>query len=128
VKLRVNNLGSPSTPYSGNASAADIIGTSYPGNTSAPGNMGTLYSGSTTTPGNMGVLANTSTLHPDSPLSNVNYVDASSPYRGSTSMDNPVIFPTVACIPYPGDASTSGIPGLPAHVTQPNLSVSLNFQ
>jgi hypothetical protein len=127
VKLRVNNLGSPSTPYSENASVADIIDTSYPGNTSAPGNMGTLYSSSTTAPGNMGVLANASTLHPDSPLGKVNYVDASSPYPGSTSMGNPVIFP-IASIPYPVGASTSGNPGLPAHVTEPNPSVSLNFQ
>jgi hypothetical protein len=36
-------------------------------------------------------------------------------------------FPT-ASIPYPGGASTSGNPGLLAHVTQPNPGVSPNFQ
>jgi hypothetical protein len=42
-------------------------------------------------------------------------------------MGNSVIFP-IASIPYPGGASTSGNPGLPTHVTQPNPGVSLNFQ
>jgi hypothetical protein len=36
-------------------------------------------------------------------------------------------FPT-ASIPYPRGASTLGNPGLPAHVTQLNPSVSQNFQ
>jgi hypothetical protein len=59
--------------------------TPYPGNTSAPGNMGTLFPGSTTAPGNTGVLANTSTPHQGSTSGNVIYVDASSPYPGSTN-------------------------------------------
>jgi hypothetical protein len=101
--------------------------TPYSGNTSAPGNMGTLFPGSTTAPGNMGVLANTSTQHLGSTSGNVIYVDASSPYPGSTSMGNPKVFP-IACIPYPWGTSTSGNPGLPAHVTQTNPSVSPNFQ
>jgi hypothetical protein len=100
--------------------------TPYPGNTSAPGNMGTLFLGSTTAPGNMRVLANTSMPHLGSTSGNVIYVDVSSSYLGSTSLGNPGVFPT-ASIPYPGGASTSGNPGLPAHVTQPNLGVSLNF-
>jgi hypothetical protein len=89
--------------------------------------MSTLYPGSTTAPGNTGVLANTSTSHPGSTSGNAIYVDAGSPYLGSTSMGNPGVFPT-ASIPYPGSASTSGSPGLPAHVTQPNPGVSPNFQ
>jgi hypothetical protein len=111
-------IGSPSTPYLGNTYAL--------GNTSAPGNMGTLYPGSTTAPGNTGVLANTSTSHPGSTSGNVIYVDASSPYPGSTSMGNPRVFPT-ASIPYLGGASTLGNPRLPTHVTQPNPGVSPNF-
>jgi hypothetical protein len=121
------HVGSPSTPYPGNTYASGNIGTPYPGNTSASGNMGTLYPGSTTAPGNTGVLANTSTPHPGSTSSNIIYVDASSPYPRSTSMGNPGVFPP-ASIPYLRDASTSGNPGLPAHVTQPNPGVSLNFQ
>jgi hypothetical protein len=42
-------------------------------------------------------------------------------------MGNLGVFHSVS-IPYPGGASTSGSPGLPAHVTQPNLGVSPNFQ
>jgi hypothetical protein len=89
--------------------------------------MGTLFPGSTTAPGNTGVLANTSTPHPGSTSGNVIYVDASSPYPGSTSMGNLGVFP-IASIPYPRGASTSGNPGLPADVTQPNPGVSPNFQ
>jgi hypothetical protein len=88
--------------------------------------MGTLYPGSTTTSGSRGVLANTSTSHPGSTLGNVIYVDASSPYLGSTSVGNLGFFPT-ASIPYLWGASTSGNPRLPAHVTQPNSGVSPNF-
>jgi hypothetical protein len=62
--------------------------TPYLGNTSAPSNMGTLFPGSTTAPGNKGVLANTSTPHLGSTSGNVIYVDASSPYLGSTFMGN----------------------------------------
>jgi hypothetical protein len=47
-------------------------------------------------PGNMGVLANTSTPHPGSTLGNVIYIDANSPYPGSTSMGNPGLFPTAS--------------------------------
>jgi hypothetical protein len=119
-------VGSPSTPYPRNTSAPGNIDTPYSGNTSAPGNMGTLCLGSTTAPGNIGVLANTSTSHPGSTAGNVIYVDASSPYLGSTSMGNSGVFPTVS-IPYPGGASTSGNLGLPAHVTQLNPGVSPNF-
>jgi hypothetical protein len=100
--------------------------TPYPGNTSALGNMGTLFPGSTAAPGNTGVLANTSAPHQGSTSGNVIYVDASSLYPGSTSMGNPRVFPTTS-IPYPGGASISGNPGLPAHVTQPNSGVSPNF-
>jgi hypothetical protein len=75
--------------------------TPYPGNTSAPGNMGTLFLGTTTAPRNTRVLANTSTSHPGSTSGNVIYVDASSPYMGSTSIGNPGGFPT-GSIPYPG--------------------------
>jgi hypothetical protein len=81
-------VGSPSTPYPGNTSAPGNIGTAYPGNTSAMGNIGTLYLGSTTPLANTGVLANTSTSHPGSTSGNVIYIDASSPYPGSTSMGN----------------------------------------
>jgi hypothetical protein len=77
-------VGSPSTPYRGNTSAPGSIGTPYPGNTSAPGNMGTLYPGSTTAPGNTWLLANTDTPHPGSTSDNIIYVDAGSPYPGST--------------------------------------------
>jgi hypothetical protein len=119
-------LGSPSTPYPGNTSAPGNIDTPYLGNTSAPCNMGTLYPGSTTASGNTGVLANTSTSHPGSTSSNTIYVDASSPYPGSTSMGNLGVFP-IASIPYPGGASTLGNPGLPTHITQPNSGVSPNF-
>jgi hypothetical protein len=66
--------------------------TPYPGNTNAPSNMVTLFPGSTTAPGNMGVLANTTTPHSGSTSGNVIYVDASSPYPGSTSMGNPGFF------------------------------------
>jgi hypothetical protein len=52
-------------------------------------------------PGNTGVLGNTSTLHPESTSGNVIYIDANSPYLGSTSMGNLVVFPT-ASIPYLG--------------------------
>jgi hypothetical protein len=55
----------------------------------------------TVAPGKMGVLGNTSTTHLGSTSDNVIYVDASSPYLGSTSMGNPGVFPT-ASIPYPG--------------------------
>jgi hypothetical protein len=104
-----------------------VDSTPYLGNTSASGNIGTLFPGSTTTPGNTGVLANTSTPHTGSTSGNVIYVDASSPYSGSTSMGNLGVFPT-ASIPYPGGASTSGNVGLTTHVTKPNLGVSPNFQ
>jgi hypothetical protein len=56
--------------------------------------------------GNKGVLANTSTPHPGCISGNVIYVDANSPYPGSTSVGNPGFFPT-ASIPYPGGTSTS---------------------
>jgi hypothetical protein len=56
-------------------------------------------------PGNTGVLTNTSTTHPGSTSGNVIYVDASSPYPGSTSMGNPGLFPT-ASIPYPRGYNT----------------------
>jgi hypothetical protein len=46
----------------------------------------------TVAPGNMGVLANMSTPHLGSTSSNVIYVDANSPYPGSTSMGNPGFF------------------------------------
>jgi hypothetical protein len=107
-------VGSSSTPYPGNTFVLGNIGTPYPGNTSAPGNMGTLYLGSTSATGNTGVLANTSTPHSGSTSGNVIYVDASSPYLGSTSIGNPGVFPT-ASIHYLGGASTSGHPGLPTH-------------
>jgi hypothetical protein len=55
----------------------------------------------TIAPGNTGVLANTSTPHPRRTLGNVIYVDANSPYPGSTSMGNLGGFPT-ASIPYQG--------------------------
>jgi hypothetical protein len=42
-------------------------------------------------------------------------------------MGNSGVF-TTANVPYPGGASTSDNLGLPAHVTQPNLGVSPNFQ
>jgi hypothetical protein len=73
-----------------------------------------------------GVLTNTSTPHPSSSSCDIIYVDASSPYLGSTSMGNPGVFPT-ASIPFPGGASTSGNPVLPTNVTQPNPGVSPNF-
>jgi hypothetical protein len=88
--------------------------------------MGTLYLSSTIAPGNTGVLANTRTSHPGSTSGNIIYVDASSPYLGSTSMGNPGGFPIVS-IPYPGGASTLGNLGLPALVTQQNPGVSPNF-
>jgi hypothetical protein len=78
-------------------------------------------------PGNTGVLANTSTTQPGNTLGNVIYVDANSPYPGSTSMSNPGVFPT-ASIPHPGGGSTLVNMGFPAHTTQPNLGVSPNFQ
>jgi hypothetical protein len=77
--------------------------------------------------GNTGVLANTSARHPGSTSGNVIYIDANSPYLGSTTMGNPGVFPT-ASIPYPGGTSTSVNMGFPAHTTQPNLGVSPNFQ
>jgi hypothetical protein len=77
--------------------------------------------------GNMGVLANTSTPHPGNTSGNVIYVDANSPYPGSPSMGNLGGFP-ITSIPYPGDASTSVNTSLPAYTTQPNPSVSPNFQ
>jgi hypothetical protein len=75
----------------------------------------------------MGVLANTSTQDPGSTSGNVIYVDANSPYPGSTSKGNLGGCPT-ASIPYPGGASTLVNTGFPAHTTKPNLSVSHNFQ
>jgi hypothetical protein len=77
-------------------------------------------------PGNTGVLANTNTPHPGSTLDNVIYVDADSPYPGSTSMGNPEVFPTTS-IPFPRGASTLVNTGFPTHTTQLNLGVSLNF-
>jgi hypothetical protein len=53
--------------------------------------------------GNMGILANTCTPHPGSTSGNVIYVDANSPYLGSTSMGNLGVFPT-SSIPYQGGA------------------------
>jgi hypothetical protein len=84
----------------------------------------------TVAPGNTGVLANTSTPYTvatGNTSGNVIYVDASSPYPGSTSMDNSGVFPT-ASIPYSGRASTSVNTGFPAHTTQLNPGVSSNFQ
>jgi hypothetical protein len=72
------------------------------------------------------VLANTSTSYPGRTSGNVIYVDTSSPYPGSTSIGNMGFFPS-ASIPYLRGASTSGNPGLPAHVTQLNSGVSPNF-
>jgi hypothetical protein len=80
----------------------------------------------TVAPGNTGVLANTSTQHPGSTSGNVIYVDAISPYPGSTSKGNLGGCPT-ASIPYPGGASTLVNTGFPAHTTKPNLSGSHNF-
>jgi hypothetical protein len=79
--------------------------------------------------GNTGVLANTSTPHLGSTSGDVIYVDANSPYPGSTSMGNPGVFPT-ASIPYPGGggAFTLVKTGFPTHTTQPNPGVSPNFQ
>jgi hypothetical protein len=100
--------------------------TPYPANTSAPGNMGTLFPNSTIALGNTGVLTNTSTPHSGSTSGNIIYVDASSPYPGSTSMGNLGFFLLLAYLT-PGATSTSGNPGLPAHVTQLNPGVSPNF-
>jgi hypothetical protein len=77
-------------------------------------------------PGNTRVLANISTPHLGSTLGNVIYIDANSPYSGSTSVGNLRVFPT-ASKPYPGGASTSVNTGFPAHTTQPNPGVSPNF-
>jgi hypothetical protein len=81
----------------------------------------------TVVPGNTGVLANTSIPHPGSTSGNVIYIDANSPYLGSTSMGNLRGFPT-ASIPYPRGTSTSVNTGFPAHTTQLNPGVSPNFQ
>jgi hypothetical protein len=78
-------------------------------------------------PSNTGVLANTSTPHPSSTLGNVIYIDASSPYLGSTSMGNPGVFPT-SSISYPGGTSTLVNTGFPARTTQSNSGVSPTFQ
>jgi hypothetical protein len=71
--------------------------------------------------GNMGVLANMSTPHLGSSLGNVIYLDANSPYPGSTSMGNLGGFP-VASIPYPGVNM-----GFLSHTTQPNPGESPNL-
>jgi hypothetical protein len=87
--------------------------------------MGTLYPGNTIALGNPGNIASTSTLHPGNTSGNVIYVDASSPYSGGVSMENPGNSP-IANLPYPGGASTSGNPGFLAHTTPTNPNP--NFQ
>jgi hypothetical protein len=93
--------------------------TPYPGSTSAPGNTGTLYPGNSSASGNPGNIASTSTLHPGNTSGNVIYTDASLPYLGGVSMENPGNFPT-ANLSYLRSASTSGNSGFPAHTTPAN--------